>query len=184
MGQLKQMQIVFVPVEDRLMFRVNTSNRQEFRFWMTRRYVSILWKAVLDMLKKRQKKEEPPEEAKSERSHEEPMESAMESAMLTKEHQKAIEKADFKTEYQESSYLPLGESPVLLAKVAVKNIPDQPVPLLCMHPEKGEGIEVALNDQILHSMCRLLSDCAKQANWELKLDFGEAEQFFPKQGLN
>ncbi len=176
MGQLKQMQIVFVPVEDRLMFRVNTSNRQEFRFWMTRRYVNILWKAILDMLKKRQAGEKPPEEVKKE--------DPLQAAMLSIEHEKAIEKADFKTEYQESTYLPLGETPVLLAKVAVKMQPDQTVPLLCMHPENGEGIEVALNEQILHSMCRLLSDCAKQADWELKLDFGEAEQFFPKPGLN
>jgi hypothetical protein len=176
MGQLKQMQIVFVPVEDRLMFRVNTSNRQEFRFWMTRRYVGILWKAVLDMLRKRHVAEKPPEVAEKE--------APLEAAILSMEHQKAVEKADFKTEYQESSYLPLGESPTLLAKVAVKVSPDQEVPLLCMHPEKGEGIEIALNDQILHSMCRLLSDCAKQADWELKLDFGEAEQFLPKQGLN
>lgn len=176
MGQLKQMQIVFVPVEDRLMFRVNTVNRQEFRFWMTRRYVNILWKAILDMLKKRQQAEKPPEVVKKE--------APLQPQMLSMEHEKAVEKADFKTEYQESSYLPLGESPVLLAKVAVKHVPKQPAPLLCMHPEKGEGIEIALNDQILHSMCRLLSDCAKQAKWELKLDFGEAEQFLPKQGLN
>lgn len=176
MSQLKQMQIVFVPVEDRLMFRVNTSNRQEFRFWMTRRYVSILWKAILDMLQKRQMAEKPPEEQKKE--------APLQAALLSAEHKKAIEKADFKTEYQESSYLPLGETPVLLAKVAVKSRADEGPPLLCMHPENGEGIEVALNDQILHSMCRLLSDCAKQAEWELKMDFGEAEQFFPKPGLN
>ncbi len=77
-----------------------------------------------------------------------------------------------------------GITPEQCAKVVVKALPDQEVPLLCMHPENGEGIEIALNDQILHSMCRLLSDCAKQADWELKLDFGEAEQFLPKQGLN
>ena len=176
MGQLKQMQIVFVPVEDRLMFRVNTSNRQEFRFWMTRRYVGILWKAVLDMLRKRHVADKPPEVAEKE--------APLEAAMLSMEHDKAVEKADFKTEYQESSYLPLGEAPTLLAKVAVKAPPDQEVPLLCIHPEIGEGIEIALSDQILHSMCRLLSDCAKQADWELKLDFGEAEQFLPKPGLN
>lgn len=176
MGQLKQMQIVFVPVEDRLMFRVNTSNRQEFRFWMTRRYVEILWKAIIDMLKKRQVAEKPPEEVEKE--------APLQGAILSAEHEKAVEKADFKTEYQESSYLPLGETPVLLAKVAMKIQANQPVPLLCMHPENGEGIEVALNDQILHSMCRLLSDCARQAKWELKLDFGEAEQFFPDPGMN
>lgn len=176
MGQLKQMQIVFVPVEDRLMFRVNTSNRQEFRFWMTRRYVGILWKAILDMLRKRHQAELPPEEVKKE--------APLEAAILSMEHQKAVEKADFTTAYQESTYLPLGDAPILLAKVAVKVLPDQPIPLLCMHPENGEGIEIALNDQILHSMCRLLTDCARQAEWELKLDFGEAEQFLPKQGLN
>ena len=53
MGQLHQMQIVFVPEQDRLLFRLNTTGRQqqEFRFWLTRRYVRILWKALLNMLK-------------------------------------------------------------------------------------------------------------------------------------
>ena len=58
MSQLHQMQITYVPVEDRLLYRVNTKHRQEFRFWMTRRYVKLLWKGLIDILKKREAPEE------------------------------------------------------------------------------------------------------------------------------
>jgi len=55
MSQLHQIQISYVPTEDRLVLRLNTRARHEFRFWMTRRYVIILWKAIMDMLQAQKK---------------------------------------------------------------------------------------------------------------------------------
>jgi hypothetical protein len=44
--------------------------------------------------------------------------------------------------------------------------------MLCLHPEKGEGIELVLNEQILHSLCKLIIDTAQKAQWNLDLSFG------------
>ncbi|MEM6917191.1 MAG: hypothetical protein AAF491_11555, partial [Verrucomicrobiota bacterium] len=58
--------------------------------------------------------------------------------------------------------------------------------LLCMHPEKGQGIEMALNDQILHSLAKLIVDTTGKAGWNLDLRFTppaqEGEE--PPAGLN
>jgi hypothetical protein len=62
--------------------------------------------------------------------------------------------------------------------------------MLCMHPEKGQGIEMVLNEQILHSLCQLIIDTTTKADWRLSLAFlprdGNAGPVSegPPQGLN
>jgi len=109
MEQLHQMQLTFAPEEDRLLFRVNTAggrHRAEFRFWFTRRYVKLLWTALMNMLERRQPQKFPDEIAKTQ--------------ALAVEHQKALEQADFQTQYQESAVFPLGEQPILVSRVTLK----------------------------------------------------------------
>lgn len=191
MSQLHQMQVTFAPVEDRLLFRVNTKQRQEFRFWMTRRYVSLLWKTILDHLRKEQDEREsdneetepsaPGEETSPGRqSSETPP--PLKDALLAQEHEAQVAKSDFETQYQESSYLPLGEQPLLLAGIGLKKSADGKNMVLCMHPPKGDGIEITLNDQITHSLCRLVADATQKADWGLDLEFSQASRFFPGKG--
>ncbi len=177
MSQLHQMQITYAPVEDRLLFRVNTKQRQEFRFWMTRRYVALLWKTILAHLRAAQGKGS----GTGENPAAVPTPEPLKDVLLAKEHEEQVAKSDFKTEYQESSYLPLGEQPVLLFGIGMKNGPEG-TSILCMHPPKGDGIEISLNDQITHSLCRLIADATKKAEWKLDLEFSQASQYFPTQG--
>jgi len=177
MSQLYQMQVTYAPVEDRLLFRVNTKQRQEFRFWLTRRYVALLWKAILDHLrsvKGEQQKEPAPAAVEP-----------IQDAILAKEHEEQVAQSDFKTQYQESTYLPLGEQPLLLHGIGIKKGPEGNA-ILCMQPQKGEGIEISLNGQITHSLCRLVADATKTAEWGLDLDFNQARRYLSDQepGLN
>ena len=181
MSQMHQMQLSYMPTEDRILFRMNTKARQEFRFWMTRRYTSILWNTLSKMISDQEKKDEIQEERS-----EGPLKDALvESAKKEIEHQEIVSKSDFKTQYQESSYLPLGEEPALLFSVGVKPN-NKAQPMLCMHPEKGQGIEIVLNDQILHSLCKLIVDTSKKADWKLDLRFAPppSAEGEPPAGLN
>lgn len=162
MSQMHQMQISYVSTEDRLLFRLNTKARQEFRFWMTRRYVMILWHTLNQLLSKQEPTEGPPPSGLTD-----PL---VEAAKKEIKHQELVSQADFKTQYQESTYLPLGEAPQLLFSVAIKPAPEGQI-LLCMHPEQGQGIEMALNEQILHSLCQLIIDTTTKADWKLNLAF-------------
>lgn len=185
------MQVTYAPVEDRLLFRVNTRQRQEFRFWMTRRFVALLWKTILGHLRAAH---DAAKEAGEELDGENLQESAIEEkakqtpeplkdAIIAKEHEEQVAKSDFKTQYQESSYLPLGEQPLLLFGIGIKKGgPDGQQSILCMHPQKGEGIEISLNDQITHSLCRLVADATKKADWSLDLEFSQASRYFPGKG--
>ncbi len=160
---MHQMQLTYVATEDRMLFRVNTKERQEFRFWMTRRYVAILWHTLTQLLANRA--------PGAERAPAAPLSDPLVEATKQEiKHQEVVAQADFKTQYQESTYLPLGESPILLFSVGVKPGP-QGEAILCLHPEQGQGIEMALNEQIVHSICQLILDTVAKADWGLTLVF-------------
>ena len=168
MSQMHQMQLTYVPQEDRILFRLNTKARQEFRFWMTRRYSEMLWNTLTDILTKaernRQPSDQPPVKA--------PPDSLVESTKQEIKHKEVVSSSDFETQYQESTYLPLGEEPALLFSVGIKPNPRGQA-MLCMHPEKGQGIEMVLNEQILHSLCKLVQETTRKANWKLDLKFAK-----------
>ena len=113
MSKIHQMQTTFVPEQDRVMFRLTTGGRQinEIRLAFTRRYIRLLWQALLNMLKNRQ-----PTKYKEE---------STKSAALEIEHQQQIKQANFETPYQEGNVFPLGEDPILVAKIALKEGPNQ-----------------------------------------------------------
>lgn len=169
------MQLSYVSEEDRILLRMNTRARQEFRFWMTRRYAGLLWKTITQVVEKREVEEtEVQDELKK-------------AAQIQEKHDKTVENSDFQTQYQESSYLPLGEAPALLFSAGIKPDPEGRA-LLCMHPKDGQGIELALNDQIVHSLCKLLVDTSQKADWGLDLNWSKikpnVEPEEPDQGLN
>ena len=44
--RLHQINLGYSPEEDRILLRINTTGKTEYRLWMTRRYVKILWKLL------------------------------------------------------------------------------------------------------------------------------------------
>ncbi len=183
---MHQMQLSYVSTEDRLLFRINTKARQEFRFWMTRRYVMILWHSLNQLLAKGE-----PAAAVTVPETAVPtlVDPLVEAAKKEIKHQEFVSQADFKTEYQGSTYLPLGERPALLFSVGIKPAANGAA-MLCLNPEEGQGIEMVLNEQILHSLCQLIIDTTTKAGWCLNFAFlprsgnpGPAAEG-PPQGLN
>ena len=136
--------------------RIKTADEAEFRFWLTRRYVKLLWPIVVKMLEADQQialQDDP----------------TAKSAVLSFQHEEALQQSDFSTHFkQETSKLPLGETPIVLAKIQLKQRQDG-VSVLCMHPEKGEGIELAMNKLLLHSISKLLADAVAVSEWDIEL---------------
>lgn len=153
MARIKQVQITFVPVEDRLLLRLNTTAREEFRFWITRRYARLLWPLL-----ERALAADPVVAAQTG--------PAERRTVLSFRQQQALSKADFTHPFEAGhSRLPLGEQPVLLARAQLRN--SAPTPVLALHPERGAGIDLALDSELLHSFARLLGETMQRAQWEL-----------------
>jgi hypothetical protein len=162
MGQkIHQMQITFVPSQDRLMFRIKTTDQTELKLWFTRRYVKLLWQILQKMLDNTQNGISPdPQTRQTVRSF---------------QHEQAIAGMDFAKPYQESTELkqPLGNEPVLVSKIQVKPGPGK-TQVLCLHPDQGRGLEIALDPRWIHSFCKLLGDGVKKADWDLDYRLADA----------
>ena len=155
MSQLKQIQIAYSPIEDRLLLRINTADKEEYRFWITRRYLKIFWQAISGILVENlQVRTQASMMAKQ--------------AVLSFQHEKAVSEADFSKNFDEGARaLPLGTAPVLLARIQARLSPDGNR-IIGMHPESAQGVELAVNDEILHGISRLISDAATKAGWDME----------------
>lgn len=156
MSGLHQIQLRYDALEDRALLRMTTTERSEFRFWITRRYARLLWAALNGAA------------AHGGPAAAQPMPEAR-KAVIAFEHEAAVSKADFATHFQDQALsTPLGTAPLLLARIKCAPIDDTRV-LLGMHPRAGQGIEVRLDRTLLHSLMRLLAEATRAGEWDLDM---------------
>jgi hypothetical protein len=160
--QLHQIKIEFNAEHDRLLMSVSTSDGQEIRLWLTRRCVKLLWPLLIKMVEShaRVQLQGATPEARA--------------ALVGMEHEKAVQKADFSQPYAtESKSHPLGAEPLLVARMQTRR-DDAGGHLLTLLPLSGQGINLAMDDGLLHSCCRLLQQAAVKADWDIRLDFPQS----------
>lgn len=169
MGHVHQMQMSFSVVEDRLFFRFNTTDKNEFRFWFTRRYVKLLW-SVLEKLLLNQIQSSLP------------ITNNAQKALLSFQHEQVVAQSDFSKQYEhENMKTPLGEMPILLSRFQIK-MANNGDSILCFHPEKGNGIEMNVDEKLLHSFAKILISSLSKTGWDLEYRIME-EQVFPLDNL-
>ncbi len=154
MSQLDQIQISFVAGEDRLLLRVSTQNQEEFRCWLTRRFVKAIRPALAQALAAQPRIQ----------TQTDPL---AKQELLRFEHEVARQSSDFATPYKGlSRALPLGEAPVLLTRGQIRPQEGGGV-TLTLAPDQGGGIDLALNPTLLHSFLALLDQTLLGSDWEL-----------------
>lgn len=154
MSRVRQLQLQYHAREDRGLLRINTVDRCEYRFWMTRRFTRLLWPVLVRML----------ESTGAAARQRDP---ATRAAVLSFEHEKAVSGSDFATEYREDAeQSPLGTAPVLLARIEAR--PDAASgPRLALLPNEGRGLELVMDDKLLHAFCTLIEKTVQRAEWDL-----------------
>lgn len=156
--RIHQLQISFSPEQDRLQLKINTQDRSEFSFWLTRRFIMRFWPGLKRTLEVNPGSEIPKTSNPAART-----------AMLDFMHQHAVSQANFSTDFQDNpTNTPLGGEPVLVTKARIEPQEGGNY-LVSLHPEKGYGIEVAMDTNLLHSLCKLLNDASNKADWNLGL---------------
>lgn len=160
MSRINQIQIRYAPIEDRIVLRLNTEDLSEFRFWITRRFAKLLSVSLLRLLHSSEDIQEHKEEE-------------VQKAVMSFQHEEALSQADFAKSFQaQPKNLPLGNAPILLSKLTVKQTPDGN-PMLCMYPEQGQGIDLALQQQLLHSISKLFADALQTSEWGVDFSLPE-----------
>ncbi len=154
-GAISQLQMVYVAEEDRILFRVNSTDKKEFRFWLTRRYTILLLGVLSD-----HKQVDPDISLQATPQ--------AKAALQHFKEEKAIGDASFDQQFSEKdNEYPLGQDIKLAFKLSY-NLRDDGTMQLSVQPKEGQGITIVLNQDINITMSQLLMTAVKNAEWRLE----------------
>lgn len=158
---LHQMTAEFVPVQDRILFRVATREKREYRVWMTRRLVKKLWGVAVHSF------EAEPEVKAQAQPH-------VRNAVLSMKHQQAVEHSDFSQKHEVDTKPALEmDEPLLATSVKIAHNDAGTIQVMFLTVE-GRTVNLNLNEEMLHALCHILQSAADRAGWDLKLSVGDA----------
>ncbi len=163
--KLHQINVGYSPEEDRLLLRINTTGKTEYRLWMTRRYVKLLWKMLTKSV------ESLPDVV---------AQAAPESREAVKSFQReeARQAADYSKDYEDKpANRPLGEGASLLT--GVRTTAGESGTQLTLQTKDGRSINLSLERKLLYSLLDLLVSSTKKAEWELDLSIADTPAATP-----
>ena len=153
-GAISQMQMVYVPEEDRVFFRINSLDKQEFRFWLTRRYAMLLVKVLKDH------KDTDPDVSTQ-------VTPGAKEAVQSFKKEKVMSEARFSQKFkEEGNEFPLGQSIQLAYKLSY-SMKDDGNLHLSVQPKEGKGINIVINQDINITMTQLLLTASRKGGWKL-----------------
>lgn len=155
MAAPSQIQIRYIQEEDRLLMRMNTVADEEFRFWLTRRFLLRLWPVLQEALMSSPA-------IKQQRDY------SSQQAILAFEHERAQSKAAFNNPFRESENLPLGKGPILVVLGNFRHLSNGAFMVSLKNHDK-QGIDLTLTSDLLHLLCKLLDEAAQQSDWNMPL---------------
>lgn len=153
MAAPSQIQVRYIQEEDRILMRMNSVAGEEFRFWLTRRFLLRLWPVLQEALLS----------SPAAKQYHDP---ASRQAIMAFEHERAQSKAAFDNPFRESDNLPLGKEPLVVTKAGFRH-QDNGSLQLALKNTADQGIDLTLGNDVLHLLCKLLDDAAQQSGWKL-----------------
>jgi len=163
MARLRQIQVRYLPDHDRILLRMSGGEAEEYRMWVTRRYLAVLWPILTRFVAA----EPIVQQARPETRR----------AVLDFQREKALSEADFETRFREAppeqATLPLGAEPLLLERVELRRNAEGR-DLLWLGDRTRRGVEITPSRRIVHSLAKLLADANRRAGWGLSLELGPA----------
>jgi hypothetical protein len=147
---VKQFNASYYPNDDRIIFRFNTSDHSEFKFWLTRRITHFILVSAAQFIEKEYEKNTPSVEK-----------------VMSELHQPEKQAANFAKEYQPGKQYPMGGDAILVldARCAVVNAEGQDIFSLDFLLPGGSSINLKLAAPILKALVMLLEELNAQARW-------------------
>lgn len=156
---LHQMTLVYVPEEDRALLRVIMTNATEVQFWLTRKFVNILWDVLIktvDLLPRKDRSSK----VSDDRSI---------AATRLFEHEEALKKVlDETPNAQNKTSKVIQETPLLVVGINSR-IDDTGIANLTLRNKNANEIVLSLSIELLHGFLHQIRTVATQADWNLDL---------------
>ncbi|MBF0194663.1 MAG: hypothetical protein HQL71_08890 [Magnetococcales bacterium] len=167
--QIHQLQASYSPGEDRILLKFNTTGGVEFKFWLTRLFVKKFWPNLVNTMEVNVKQQT---DSANNSSGAAP---GLKDKVLGFMHQSAVENANFSTDYESSKLpCPLGDLPILVHKAGL-HLRGVNSFTLSLHPEVGDGVELGVDQNLLHLLSKLIHDAVAQIDWGLVIQIPGVE---------
>lgn len=147
---ITQFNATYVAEEDRVLFRFNTSQSQEYRLWLTRVVVRNILALGAQASVAVLAREHPPEQAK---------------AVAEFKQQAKVEQAKFTT-FVPATHFPMGADPILVHQARV-SLKEKATALELVMP-KGQVMTMNLTEDMMAQLRLLLQTIAQRAQWSLE----------------
>lgn len=154
---IKQFNATYLAHDDRVLFRFNTVEDAEFRFWFTRRVSLFILAATSHLIVKNLEQTHGTEAAKA------IVDFSKEAVQVEKSKQGPAQMDP----YQPANNFPLGADPLLVmdVKCALEKQGQEDVLSLDLVLPGGTNINLKMAGQTLHAMCSLLNQLREYAAW-------------------
>ena len=154
MTKIRQIQARYDAEQDRILFRVNRDDQKEFSIWLTRRFLTLILKAL-------NKHVEIDPDVSSQMS-----DSGKEEVKAFKREQ-ALEQADFEQPFADSEEVDTDDGPISVAFKLNYSLMKDGLMRLQLLPKQGEGLDLVLTSQISISVIEMLAKAAEKGQWQL-----------------
>lgn len=144
--QIRQLQVACDQLQDRLLLRISTQEDEEYRIWLTRRFLRELWPHLSRL--------------------------AGNQAVATPivGELPADDVANFEQPFsEENATFPLGSTPLLSSELKVDTLSDGTFNL-SFREGRERSFQLAMNVELLQTLCAMLRAGADHAQWNLALD--------------
>ncbi len=160
-----QLSIAYLPEQDRILIRVNTSENRELQFWFTRRLTLGLTPLLERVVTETTAASRGP--ATTHLANADPN---AKKAVADFNRSETIRGADFATPYRMAeATAPLFDSPLLITEVNIAPLGDGKLRLNCMEKLSGTPLarkfELALSDTLTHAFMHLLERAVVASRW-------------------
>ncbi len=149
---IKQFNGEWVCQQDRVLFRFNTNEDQEYSFWLTRYVLKGLLEGVQQLTAQALAQVHPPQVAQ-----------VMQSFQL----EAVAQQLNFHETFQAAKEKPMGETPLLVTGLMLNQTGD--VVTLKFDLESGQSLQVQMNPSVLQVMLALLDKLQAAAQWGVGL---------------
>ena len=160
MTQIHQLSVRHDELQDRLLLRLNTPERQEFCFWLTRRMVIRLLPVLAQSVRRLEAAQPGMAAADGPSQH-----------LLSELKRDAfLQTADFATPYAAPTQPgPWGDEPLLITDAQLSLLPQGSLQIIFQKKTAGTTKSCQLNLQapLVHGLVHLIEQCIGQADWAL-----------------
>jgi hypothetical protein len=164
--QIHQMSVTYLPEQDRILMRINTTEGEEMRMWLTRRLMVGLWPLLSKLLTEHLLKLESAGASLAGANPE------LKKMLAEFRKEEFLQHADFDTPYQEGQgRLPLGEEPLLVTDVDAAPLANGPLRLNFNEraPSSGDtkprSFQMEMQPKLMQGLMHLLDQALLQSGW-------------------